>query len=653
MGISISKDVDLRKSDFLQKFSSEEQIILGDPFWDKLISFNLSLPTNRDEQYAFESKIEPYCQDLLRNNLITGNFRTLIDLFLIRYSQLLTVGNSNRELLNWQSFNAMFITRCILKFFTEILCEEDLIKHIEANEDNSRLESLIGSLVGILVDLPVENITYAIHLEATTILLILLSMPVHLGKRPEDSFIFRLIMRGKHIIHAPLLIKNLMNNFIKQEKNSYTFGWSQQHSIVLGIASGLWSILTFNNNSNGPDKIEYSNFQAIPLACQSLLLVLVLVHHCTTQTNAYRNSLFYCTSSEGASHVRPTHGDSLFKINFDSLYTTLCARATGEAETLLLYLLLHRNSNFKTFLLSRLDLENLVIPILKTLYNTPTSNSHHIYMSLIVLLILSEDDTFNRTIHKTKLKNIIWYTERALSDISLGGLLILIVIRTIQYNMLKMRDKYLHTNCLAALANMSSEFRDLHPYVSQRLVSLFETLARKYQRLAKTINNIKDCHETTVDMQNNTDLEQDVAVLEEVLRMVLEILNSCLSNQLVSNPNLVYTLLYKKQTFEMFKNNIVFQDIIHNIEIIIQYFSQLLTDKSQQYEVDAVQVLLTIQQGAKGWPKEKLTKFPELKFKYVEEESPEEFFIPYVWDLVNHQTFLHITDENNMLSINS
>ncbi len=27
--------------------------------------------------------------------------------------------------------------------------------------------------------------------------------------------------------------------------------------------------------------------------------------------------------------------------------------------------------------------------------------------------------------------------------------------RTIQYNMLKMRDRYLHTNCLAALANTS------------------------------------------------------------------------------------------------------------------------------------------------------------------------------------------------------
>jgi len=33
-----------------------------------------------------------------------------------------------------------------------------------------------------------------------------------------------------------------------------------------------------------------------------------------------------------------------------------------------------------------------------------------------------------------------------------------------------LQDQYLHTNCLAALANMSAQFSALHPYVSQRLV---------------------------------------------------------------------------------------------------------------------------------------------------------------------------------------
>lgn len=166
------------------------------------------------------------------------------------------------------------------------------------------------------------------------------------------------------------------------------------------------------------------------------------------------------------------------------------------------------------------------------------------------------------------LKNIHWYTERTISEISLGGLLILVVIRTIQYNMLKMRDKYLHTNCLAALANMSGQFRALHPYVAQRLISLFETLARKHTRLdaqlKEPVNNAVSVNVTTTP----EDMLQDLTVLEEVLRMVLEILNSCLSNQLVYCPNLVYTLLYKRSVFESFRSHHAFQDIIQNIDMV-------------------------------------------------------------------------------------
>lgn len=41
-----------------------------------------------------------------------------------------------------------------------------------------------------------------------------------------------------------------------------------------------------------------------------------------------------------------------------------------------------------------------VIPILEILYHVEDRNSHHVYMALIILLILTEDDTFNRSIHE-------------------------------------------------------------------------------------------------------------------------------------------------------------------------------------------------------------------------------------------------------------
>lgn len=71
-----------------------------------------------------------------------------------------------------------------------------------------------------------------------------------------------------------------------------------------------------------------------------------------------------------------------------------------DQATLLLYLLLHRNQRFYKFVMLQENVQQLVIPILQTLYNAPDSTSHHIYMSLIVLLILSEDDGFNKTVHQ-------------------------------------------------------------------------------------------------------------------------------------------------------------------------------------------------------------------------------------------------------------
>lgn len=44
-----------------------------------------------------------------------------------------------------------------------------------------------------------------------------------------------------------------------------------------------------------------------------------------------------------------------------------------------------------------------------------------------------------------------------------------------------------------------------------------------------------------------------------------------------------------------------------------------------------------------------LQKFPELKFKYVEEEQPEDFFVPYVWTLVYKSCNLYWSSESILI----
>lgn len=184
--------------------------------------------------------------------------------------------------------------------------EEQLVEHIECgqNSNGTRLETFIGSLVGILVDVPLRDFTYAVHLEAVTCLLILLSVQLHSNKRAANSTIYRIVMKGQHAIHSPFLVKNLLQNFIDQEKAPLMYGGNSNQSFVFGIATGLWSMITFNRKQVDGVEGSAGNEQDVPLSTYSLLLLLALTNHCTIQSNPYRQSLFTCANSEGKLKLR-------------------------------------------------------------------------------------------------------------------------------------------------------------------------------------------------------------------------------------------------------------------------------------------------------------------------------------------------------------
>ncbi|XP_055316228.1 dymeclin isoform X2 [Sitodiplosis mosellana] len=687
MGINISRQTDLSENTYLNQFVGKNHIpATNNEFWNSFLQYQIALPTNSEEQLSLDSRLETMCQQFISHNLATGNFGSLITIFLNKVSELLELSDKDSMHI-WQTFNALFIIRCTVKYLIETGSEYQLLQHFEAmpstateivaetsngtaaididtenktkpvrTVDGSKFETFFEAVVNLLIIIPVKEFTYHLHLEAVNLLIVLLSVHLFSQQPTEKSIIFRTVYNNPN---ANTLMSALLH-FVSRmvEEPPTMFGINSGGSLVFGIAESLLSIFTFRKTHQdflSSNDLPMAFKEHYPLANQSLLLILILTNHCTatSKNNKYRQSLFGCCDSKDS----PKDGHT-FKIDFTALFNTLCKIVTIDQATLLLYLLLHRNQQFYQFAMAQENLQQMVIPILQTLYNAPDSTSHHIYMTLIVLLILSEDDGFNKSVHQITLKNIHWYTERTISEISLGGLLILVVIRTIQYNMLKMRDKYLHTNCLAALANMSGQFRQLHPYTAQRLVSLFETLAKKHARLYSDMNgdssgvgagSSSSSTASTVipvDATVRSMVLEDLSVLEEVLRMVLEIINSCISHQLVYCPNLVYTLLYKRQVFESFRSNPAFQDIIQNIDMVVGFFSSRLQRvQDQRGELGVGEVLEVISKGASQWSSDRLRKFPDLKFRYVEEDAPEEFFIPYVWSLVTKYGSLHFNSE--------
>lgn len=136
------------------------------------------------------------------------------------------------------------------------------------------------------------------------------------------------------------------------------FGMSNSGSLVFGIAESLWSMLTFRKPQDilSSTDVVLTFREHFPLANQSLLLILILTNHNTTQDNSFRNSLFNCADASDTSKEPPIS----FKIDFSVLYNTLCHIVTIDQATLLLYLMLHRNQRFYKFVMAQIELQNLV-----------------------------------------------------------------------------------------------------------------------------------------------------------------------------------------------------------------------------------------------------------------------------------------------------
>lgn len=647
MGSNSSKISDLPKNEYLKKLSGPESISENDPFWNQLFSFSFPAPTSSTELKLLEEATLSVCQALVENNPRTGNLAALTKVFLSRTRELRLSAECQNHIFIWQTHNALFIICCLLKVFICEMSEEELQLHFTYEEKSpgsyssdpeDLLEELLCSLIQLITDTPLLDITYEISVEAISAMVVFLSCQLFHKEVLRQSISHKYLMQGPCLPYTSKLVKTLLYNFIRQEKppppGTHAFpeqsdGGGLLYGLASGVATGLWTVFTLGGVGS---KAAASPELTSPLANQSLLLLLVLVNLTDAPDipNPYRQAVTSFKNTQDSSPF-PSSIPHTFQINFNSLYTALCEQQTSDQATLLLYTLLHQNSNVRTYMLARTDMENLVLPILEILYHVEERNSHHVYMALIILLILTEDDGFNRSIHEVILKNITWYSERVLTEISLGSLLILVVIRTIQYNMTRTRDKYLHTNCLAALANMSAQFRSLHQYAAQRIISLFSLLSKKHNKVLEQATQSLRGSLSSSDVPL-PDYAQDLSVIEEVIRMMLEIINSCLTNSLHHNPNLVYALLYKRDLFEQFRTHPSFQDIMQNIDLVISFFSSRLLQAGAELSVE--RVLEIIKQGVVALPKDRLKKFPELKFKYVEEEQPEEFFIPYVWSLV-------------------
>ena len=339
-------------------------------------------------------------------------------------------------------------------------------------------------------------------------------------------------------------------------------------------------------------------------------------------------------------------------VPYPALFTALGhSLLLRESSVLLLYSLLHGTPHFVEYCLARSDIDTLLLPILELLYTARGRSANQLYMLLIVLLILSQEPSFASNVHRIRLRSVSFYKDRHVMDTTLGSLLVVLLLRTAHYNLASLRDVYLHTNTLATLANLAPSMTNISSHTAQRLVGLLQLLHRRHTRLMAAE------YSTTEDNESEVEKEQRALELQlyaDFIRIVLEIINAILVNALPANPELVYTLLHRREVFTPFEQDPKYADLMENIVLVTDHFGRKVesvflkggdglpggsdgsgaNSSSSNLSVSAENVLAVIKTSVMGWRKDKLRTFPELKFTYEEEASPEDFFVPYIWSLI-------------------
>ncbi|KAJ0966427.1 hypothetical protein J5N97_027565 [Dioscorea zingiberensis] len=666
-------------------FVGERAYPISSDFWQKLLDLPLTV------QWPHE-RILHACEIFVQNNHHTRHLaKVLIHLVLCLQASMSSSAASSASYT--RAVNATYISSVFLKYIIENsksekfedLClnlDEDMKIHVTLPMDQSIENFFMRGVLSYIGASDVSPHSCLLHHELLNLMFVVMSTQLRSGPSPGPKdvhpFIDAAMLQESTVVAA--VVRRLLLNFITRPRvpfngsNYPVFPEGSQPGVLQRVSSAaanfvLLPYYTFNYLVSSSGEGLRS-----PLADNSLLLLLILIHYrkCvmedesitnanveTTGINSYMKETYFCENPycKALNSVRDIEFDRVdiegnaqsgpvVRLPFASLFDTLGLYLDGESSVLLLYSLVHGNSDFMEYVLVRTDLDTLLMPILETLYNASRRTPNQIYMLLIVLLILSQDSSFNASIHKLILQSVPWYQERLLHKTSLGSLMVVILIRTVKYNLSKLRDVYLHTNCLAILANMAPHVHRLSAYASQRLVSLFDMLSRKYTKLAdlrddRVLKIMPDQFEGDNTKEDMNDMLQspELHIYTDFLRIVLEIFNAILTYALPRNPEVVYAIMHRQELFQPLKNHPRFNELIENIYTVLDFFNSRMDMQQMEGEWSVDKVLQVIIINCRSWRGEGMKMFNQLRFTYEQENHPEEFFTPYVWRLVVFKSF--------------
>merc|ERR1712013_508149 len=299
--------------------------------------------------------------------------------------------------------------------------------------------------------------------------------------------------------------------------------------------------------------------------------------------------------------------------------------------------MLRSNMAYRKFVIMATDMSLLLGPVLKDLYSSGDQDSDELGEKFELLQIMCKDDLFNQAIHScSKSGSFAWYKEKALKNTKLGGMLILILLRSILQNK---NDTIFQKTCMNILVDMSVQISLLDLYPSERLVACLEILLKKHSRLVLSSE--------TLDANN----------IEDLVKNLIVIISNALINQ--NNPNLVYSLLYKREILTSYtKQTDEFVEHFQNVNNLLDHVSQKIEELNDDSNsiIDTSYLLSIIQAAILEYPKEEFSSLKtnkdiseptvELVMEQIESKVLDDQSKESDNDEIEKVTIEHVTNES-------
>ncbi|CAI5732666.1 unnamed protein product [Peronospora destructor] len=431
-------------------------------------------------------------------------------------------------------------------------------------------------------------------------------------------------------------------------------------SIAASIVRFPWSFMSYFTTREGT---------ASPLADRSVLLLLVLLQSCRDSdslvtSNPFRGALCGITDDAGidsqSTRAYPMQhggasqslGAEKLELSFSDLFKVIGSHAPYEASHLMLYTLLYSNPIILDRAVSDADIERLLLPLLETLYHARCVEPSRLYMLVVVLLTFTQDQTFVHTAHTQLIvPNVSWYQKHYMVDVSLGSLMMVIFTRLIIRNITHFQDSFIHLNAFAALSNLARSAENLHMCTAQGIVELIDMLVKNEAKLVIQMKRLK-----ATDKEKNNVLTQRHSAYVEFIRLLLGVVSSCLKAKLLPrNPQLIYSVLHRADTFAALRQHSEFAAHVHNGPVwsTLARFQAVLDAKTSSDDVldadmvldiirgECVNLLAASNAGSRAGDCTNARRFindDDTSYRYEEETDPEQFFVPYIWKHIQEQT---------------